>query len=315
MSNFKAEIESWAKSRGWSTEIGGNGHLKFRHPSVPQPLPGSATPSCPFAMKKIKAKIQRAERQFGIVFADNAARKSGRPAIQPFEAAHEKDGSTTYSCTCSECDNVETITQGKGTVLIPPSQLAARFRTKGWRIKTKREDDVCPACLKEGEVEAKPKPFIVLSEMPKIKLPEKKPQPVDVNIAALHGSQLAAKRKIAALLSKVYIADIGYLPGESDESVARKVNSNKELVEIVRRDYYGVEKKASALGLIKKAIAGYRRDVKAFEEDVLEKVAKLDSDANAILKWLDQIDEKSLPALTETEPEGHANGHDKSEAA
>lgn len=322
MAGHSAELERWLKPRGWTMKMGSNGHWKLYHDQCPHPLSASNTPSGP-AIKKIQSVVMRTERQFGIIVEE---RRKGRPVTEPFKTRTEGD-SVFHTAVCSECGETGEIRSQASSATITPAHITTRFRQKGWKSKAYRSEDLCPSCngvdvgpAETKPVAEKPKPVtpVTLADIPLP--PPPKPDIDRINVEALQRQQLAWKRKIAAQLSKVYLVDAGYLPGDSDETVARKVgNAPKELVEIVRRDLYGPDRRARPLDLLKRAIAGYRRDVKAFEQEILDRAAKLDEDAAQILKWLDAIGPGAVPKQpAEETPQGVTkitNGHDRDEEA
>jgi hypothetical protein len=310
MGSYYQDLTKFAEERGWTVSRCANSHLKLTHPKVPRPIFTSATPSDVKVLILTKTEIRRAERHAGLNVPD--VRKGGRVPIETFQQEALPGGGIRNTATCSKCGFKDHIDRSSDAVMLPPVHIAQRFRGKGWHVKTYRKEDLCPRCrngTKEVK-EAAPNAAVPVSRIePTIVLAEpKKPDPATINIAALNRQQLAQKRKIAALLSKVYLPDIGYLPGESDATVAAKSGAVRELVEIVRADYYGAARKTTPLDMVKRAIVSYRRDLKAFEQDVIDKVAKLEADAGAILKWLDQLDDSALPARAEQEAEPELPG-------
>lgn len=52
-----------AEDRGWTRELGRNGHIKLRHPVTNKLVVMSSTPSDVRALKNIRAELKRHERE------------------------------------------------------------------------------------------------------------------------------------------------------------------------------------------------------------------------------------------------------------
>lgn len=316
MSGYNHDLHQYAQKRGWSVQKTNGNHLKLTHPSVPSPVFASSTPSDHRSLNNVMGQMRRAERAAGVTIEMRNKRRT-----EPF-VSEIAEGWITHTAMCSSCGALDHVKQANAPSTVTDAHIANRFRIKGWRMKAKRTDDLCPACAHKDisaeavtivppeapvEVPAEvsiPQPIPERAAIREVAPPApEKPSIERVIMESLHSKQLAIKRRIAATLSKVYIADAGYLPGESDATVARKVGTDKELVEIVRRDFYGTQKQAAPLAMLKRAVHGYRRDLKEFEQSVIDRIAKLESDAAGILKWLDQIEENAVPPCTPSEPE------------
>jgi hypothetical protein len=61
-SSYRKDIIRWANERGWSVELTNGSHLKFIKPGKPI-IFGSSTPGDWRAIKNVKAKMERADRQ------------------------------------------------------------------------------------------------------------------------------------------------------------------------------------------------------------------------------------------------------------
>lgn len=320
MAGYYHELETYVKGRGWRVDRCNGGHLKITHPKIPGPVFTSATPSDHRVVANVKAEIRRREKMAGLGL-EPGEKSLGRHFTELFKQEIIGDWNIE-TIQCSKCPATATMRHGVGSVTTA-AHVSARFRSMGWHARTHRRDDLCPDCRKGSAPEVaqitKAPEALPVSRisMPFIKLPEK-PEITQINLEALNRQQLAQKRKIAAMLSKVYIADIGYLPGESDATVASKLGTSREMVEIVRRDFYGPVKQLTPAAMLKREVLAYKRDLKAFEQIVLEGLSKLEADGSKLLRWLDMIEENAIPQSPDVapeEPELPLNGHHRNGAA
>lgn len=293
--DYLRRLNAFADRSGWTISKRPGGHLCLRHPRVPEMVITSSTPSDHRSLKNTTARCKRLQRQFGASTQEEAM---ARPRIENFQIERRKSV-TIHTAQCSQCPATISTEVRDGSNPISAAPIADRFRNKGWRVGIKRGLDLCPDCQNKGAVriEALKETILPKVEKPSIEM---------VNLEALAKRTRDQKRRIAAMLSKIYLHDAGYLPGESDETVARKCQAPKELVEIVRRDFYGPVKVMSPVAALKRELAGYRAEVQTFEREVMDRAAKLEARSLAIMRWLDKIDEKVIP-----EAEPLPNGHDE----
>lgn len=147
-----------------------------------------------------------------------------------------------YQITCSECGAVEKITANTFGGSMAPEGIAQRFRNKGWKISTKGNRDICPACAgNQASHHNKPEPAIeqtsnivsINSAMTKAPITEIE-QPREMT--------RADRRVIFAKLEDVYIDEKhGYDAGWGDARVAKDLGVPQDWVRQIREENFGVE--------------------------------------------------------------------------
>jgi predicted RNA binding protein YcfA (HicA-like mRNA interferase family) len=330
MSDYHRELQKICDDRGWKMGLTNGDHIKLTHPDIPDQVICSNTPSRPHrAIRNTLGLIQRYERQFGVGYKNLGNHKKQKgSASQPFAMSFDESGSHriyTITCTRPGCECSETVKQSTESKVIPDSAVATQFRKKGWTATRKRADDTCPKCLSNGSESVTSKRVEPIAHAAKpagllsVMRPEER-----INIDAHARKTRQTKRRINAALSKVYVEDAGYIPGENDETVAKRCGCAKELVEIVRTDYYGRAERVTPTAMMRREIMAYRREIETFERLVIEQAARLESRGAAIMRWLDKMEDKTSEApelpLEAAPPvqiphfNGHTNGHSNGHA-
>lgn len=155
---------------------------------------------------------------------------------------------------CGKCSRTAMVADNAGMAR-PMTYFADRFRRKGWRIGARASAHVCPHCL--GAM--KPKPamspaqkraaFCRIADVPRAATSTAKPKEVTMTAKpTLIASAADAprqptredKRKIRDALDACYLTDKGlYAGGETDASLAKRLDMPRAWVSAEREDAYG----------------------------------------------------------------------------
>ena len=293
-----AEFTRWASERGWQRQSTNRGHFKFVHPKIGKPIYTGSTESDNRAFKNTIARLKSMERVAGLLDDGKGRKQHPRPnkRIEAFDRTEETvDGKGTniihsIRCSSEHCTNTSTMRQKAHSVETSPANLASYFRTRGWFVKITRKLDLCPDCCKSKGVTA-------LRDAKAIN---------DVDHAVqLQKPVWVQKRRIMQAINRAYVdPDVGYMLGENDASVAKKIGAEEATVAAMRGEFFGPVPRGGDGALLERHVARLQRQMKEFSDQVLDGLSKLETTAVAL--------GAHATALRKTEPQAakpRQNGH------
>lgn len=196
---------------------------------------------------------------------------------------------------CSKCPRTATVADNAGMAR-PMTYFADRFRRKGWRIGQRATAHVCPQCV--GGL--KPKPaltpaqkqaaFCRIAGVPRAASSSPKPKEAAMTKSAPGKTPALSvvadaprqptredKRKIREALDVCYLTDKGvYAGGDSDESVAKRLDVPRAWVAAEREDAYGPDA-CEDDGKDLTTLAALSVDLKRWGDEALELAQRYDA--------------------------------------
>lgn len=300
MDRWERQVRTFAEERGWQFRgTTAAGHFKFEHPSVKGAMISTSKPGSYRNYLNTVTQFKRQERLHRI---HTDKKQRGTKKTEPFERSPVDPRSGIQYANpcivirCQSCAEIAILRQRRKRDAAKGHEAAYtnRFRALGWFAGKSRSEDRCPECVGKPTIQ-KPKPI------------EAGPREAGLRALLDHRREVRQRqRRIFEAVARVYSRHCeGYIAGESDKTVAARLQHPVGDITKIRGEFFGAETTTSAASDFVAELEGLKRDCAALQAHTMADLEKIEARIANVLRRREILDKPSEPAQLAANPNGY----------